>query len=309
MVTKTQVDHELRIKGYRRISFIGGGSFSDVWRGTYMFNDRQDLAIKIVNKTMTDGEFVEKFLPREISNLRQVQHSNFVKIYDIFETARFVYIVMEFCNNGCLENVIDNYGAMSATYCRRIFRQLCHVVKYLHSRSICHRDLKSGNVLLDSNGNVKLADMGFSRDCKPKRDGTRKRVDSFCGTLGFVAPEVIQHVPYCPKAGDIWSLGCILYHMAFGVMPFDDESNTINLTYAKIPGYVKPYFDKDLGDLIQKLLESDPSKRISMVAILSHPWLLKDNGNLPEAPLKVLILILLSFCFRLVVFIGSLPRS
>lgn len=95
-------------------------------------------------------------------------------------------------------------------------------VEYLHSKDIAHRDLKCENILLTSKDNIKIGDFGFARLCRDAQTGTRVLSNTFCGSAAYAAPEVLQGVSYNPKMYDVWSLGCVLYIMLCGSMPFDD---------------------------------------------------------------------------------------
>ncbi|CAB0008643.1 unnamed protein product [Nesidiocoris tenuis] len=108
-------------------------------------------------------------------------------------------------------------------YRRSISRQLVDAVGYLHTREIAHRDLKCENIMLSDKDTIKIADFGFARWCCDLV--TRKRVlsDTFCGSAAYAAPEILQGIKYNPKMYDVWSLGCILFIMICGTMPFDDK--------------------------------------------------------------------------------------
>jgi BR serine/threonine kinase len=149
-----------------------------------------------------------------------------------------------------------------------IFRAIIYAVEYLHSYSICHRDLKLENILLDEHDQIKIADFGFARWMRSNVAKTS------CGSPHYAAPEVIRAraaVSYDGRASDIWSCGVILYAMLTGSLPFDHPSLRVVLTKVKAGQFVMPDIDPVLQGLIGRILVVDPSLRIKMEDLKAHP--------------------------------------
>lgn len=251
---------------------MGESSFAKV-KSAYSERLKINVAVKITDRRKVPNEFLEKFLPRELEILSTVNHCSIIKIYEIFETAGKVYIVMELGVQGdLLEFIKSNRGLPEEVACR-MFRQLCCAVKYCHDLDVVHRDLKCDNILLDKDMNVKLSDFGFSKRCF--RDGNGKMLPSktFCGSAAYAAPEVIQGIPYHPKVYDMWSLGVILYVMVSGFMPYDDSNVKRMLRLQKEHRILFPEFlSLECKDLIFHMLQPDVSHRLRVEEVLNHPW-------------------------------------
>lgn len=147
---------------------------------------------------------------------------------------------MDYCSMGDLLERIRINGALSEKRSKLYFHQLCLAINYLHSMNISHRDIKCENVLIHSNSCVKLTDFGFSRRLdKLKKPNSCK---TFCGSTAYAAPEILKGIPYDPKLYDMWSLGCVLYIMLCGCMPYDDDN--ILLTIKKQESHIIYFPDK-----------------------------------------------------------------
>ncbi|NXE09546.1 TSSK1 kinase, partial [Lophotis ruficrista] len=214
----------LRKKGYTLNNTLGEGSYGKV-KSAYCERLKCNVAIKIIDKSKTPQEFLERFLPREIEALRCLHHPSIIKIYEIFEiSAGKVYIVTELGEKGDLLDYIKITGAMKEDTARVKFQQLASAIKYCHDLGFVHRDLKCENILLDGDLNIKLSDFGFSRSLSQDENGKTILSKTFCGSPAYAAPEVLQGIPCDPRISDIWSLGVILYTMVYALMPFDDSN-------------------------------------------------------------------------------------
>jgi 5'-AMP-activated protein kinase catalytic alpha subunit len=147
-------------------------------------------------------------------------------LYEVLDTTAEIFVVMELANRGELYEYIQN-NVLEESEAKRFFRQIIDGVEAAHFNLVAHRDLKPENILLDSGLNVKIADFGLSNLMK---DG--KFLKTSCGSLNYVAPEIISHKNYEGTSIDVWSCGIILYTLLFGVLPFDEE--VISILYKKI---------------------------------------------------------------------------
>ncbi|CAG0879572.1 unnamed protein product [Darwinula stevensoni] len=221
--------------GYRVGRSIGEGSYSKVRvaeRLSPAVSNRVKVACKVIDRLKASKEFATKFLPRELSLIKNLKHPNIVDIYEIVDLGDYVFLFVELCPLGDLLECIKANGQLSERRASHYFRQLMEAIKYLylHRKNIAHRDLKCENIFLASNSMIKVTDFGFSRSALDPDTGRRVLSSTFCGSAAYAAPELIQGTPYNPMMCDIWSSGCILFIMVCGRMPYDDADVRCQLT-------------------------------------------------------------------------------
>ncbi|NXM63708.1 TSSK1 kinase, partial [Illadopsis cleaveri] len=214
----------LKKRGYSLGDTLGEGSYGKV-KAAYSHRLKRKVAIKIIDKKKMSQNVLEKFLPREMQALMQLHHPSIIETYEIFETSSGkVYIVMELGEKGSLLNFLTSQGAMEESVARSKFQQLASAIKHCHDLDFAHRDLKCDNILLDNDLNFKLSDFGFSKPLARDENGKTVLSSTFCGSLAYSAPELLEHIPCDPRISDMWSLGIILYAMLFASQPFDSSN-------------------------------------------------------------------------------------
>ncbi|TVU42363.1 hypothetical protein EJB05_08765, partial [Eragrostis curvula] len=207
---------------------------------------------------------------KEIEMLRLLSNcSNVVKLHNVIETSETVYIVMEYCKNGELFDHLILKGRLSEDEARRIFRQIISGVEYCHRNMVVHCDLTVGNLLLDSDYNVKLANFEFSNIMQ---DG--QFPNAYGGSTMYAAPEVISGAQYIGGEVDVWSCGVVLYALLCGTLPFDSENTTKLHQDIKDCAYTVPGHLTVLArDLIGRMLVVNPKRRITISEVGRHAWL------------------------------------
>ncbi|OWB56950.1 nucleotide binding protein [[Candida] boidinii] len=281
---KKFTSHELtEIGNYKIIKEIGHGAFGQVYLAYHKF-----LKLKVVlkkgNRMISSGN---DNLMREFYYLREFkEHPNIAKIYEIVFTESSVYMVLEYYPEGDLFDYLTKTKRLPLDEALNLFTQMCGIVNFIHLNGCCHRDLKLENILLDKKFNVKLSDLGFTRELPLKHSGNSNGLlNEFCGTIAYMAPELLQREPYSGIKIDIWSLGIILYTLVIGQMPFDDSLSDDELSDFILntePNYNHDIFIQhpDLVQLLEKLLSKSPEKRVnSLDEILSLPILSNYNGE------------------------------
>ncbi|CAL9106217.1 unnamed protein product [Musa textilis] len=259
---------------------LGKGTFAKVYHGRDL-RTGESVAVKVIHKDKICRESgMMEQIKREISVLRLVRHPNVVELREVMATKSRIFFVMEYVRGGELfARVAD--GPLPEDQARRYFRQLISAVHFCHGRGVFHRDLKPENLLLDHNGDLKVSDFGLSAlPDQLRQDGL---LHTQCGTPAYVAPEVLRRRGYDGAKADIWSCGVILYVLLAGFLPFQDE-NLVRM-YRKVlkaEYKIPPWFSGDACRLLSSLLVADPEKRISIPAIMQHPWLKK--GTHPKVP-------------------------
>lgn len=263
-----------KIGKYELGKTLGSGNFSKVKIGTDCENG-STWAIKIIDKEQLQRERMEEQLKREIAVMKMLKHENVVQLKEVMQTANHIYLVLELVTGGELFDKIVQAKRFDEPVARRYFHQLIMGVHYCHQQGIAHRDLKPENLLLDSNDTLKIMDFGLSN--LQRADGQGTLLQTVCGTPNYVAPEVLKERGYNGLIADIWSCGVVLFVMLAGYLPFDDQN--MNALFHKIERgeyRMARHFSDGAKDLISKMLTVDPTKRISIQTIITHPWFQVD---------------------------------
>ncbi|KAI2467841.1 Pkinase-domain-containing protein [Annulohypoxylon bovei var. microspora] len=213
-------------------------------------------------------------IEREVAIMKLIDHPNIVKLYDIWENHSEIYLVLEYVKCGDFYGYLDDHGRLSEAEAMFFFRQIVSALEYVHSFNICHRDLKPENILITENNQLKLTDFGMSA----LHQSPHHMLKTSCGSPHYAAPELIGPGCYRGDKADIWSLGVILYASLIHALPFNDDRMPRLL--AKVEKAQYEMFDwvsAESQDLIAKVLEPDPEKRLSACEIWDHPLVRKHD--------------------------------
>ncbi|KAF8661852.1 hypothetical protein HU200_056811 [Digitaria exilis] len=253
---------------------LGEGNFGKVKYARHIATGGH-YAIKILDRSKILSLRIDDQIRREIGTLKLLKHPNVVRLHEVAASKAKIYMVLEFVNGGELFDKIAIKKKLSEHEGRKLFQQLIDGVSYCHEKGVYHRDLKPENVLVDRKGNIKISDFGLS--ALPQHLGSDGLLHTTCGSPNYIAPEVLQNRGYDGSLSDIWSCGVILYVMLVGYLPFDDRNLVV--LYQKIfkgdcqiPRWLSPAAQ----DLIKKILEPNPMKRINITGIKEHEWFQKD---------------------------------
>jgi len=257
----------IRVGFYDIERTIGRGNFAVVKLAKHRIT-KTEVAIKIVDKSQLDAANLRK-LYREVQILKMLKHDNIIRLYQVMETKDMLYLVSEYAKQGEIFDYIARNGRMSETVARRKFWQIVSAIHFCHNRRVVHRDLKAENLLLDGQGNVKIADFGFSNFWSPN-----DRLDTWCGSPPYAAPEVFLGQKYIGPEVDIWSLGVVLYVLVCGALPFDGGNLQILRDRVLSGRFRIPYFlSVECESLIRKMLVVDANKRFSLWQVKRHRWM------------------------------------
>ncbi|XP_034654930.1 serine/threonine-protein kinase MARK2-like isoform X16 [Drosophila subobscura] len=258
---------EEHIGKYKLIKTIGKGNFAKVKLAKHLPTGKE-VAIKIIDKTQLNPGSLQKLF-REVRIMKMLDHPNIVKLFQVIETEKTLYLIMEYASGGEVFDYLVLHGRMKEKEARVKFRQIVSAVQYCHQKRIIHRDLKAENLLLDSELNIKIADFGFSNEFTPG-----SKLDTFCGSPPYAAPELFQGKKYDGPEVDVWSLGVILYTLVSGSLPFDG-STLRELRERVLRGkYRIPfYMSTDCENLLRKFLVLNPAKRASLETIMGDKWM------------------------------------
>ncbi|KAF3120446.1 hypothetical protein TWF703_002604 [Orbilia oligospora] len=272
---------------------LGEGASGRVCLGKHQKTGRF-AAIKVINKTKAQGTTtsiqeagcdIQHAIEREIVVMNIPTHPNMIELYEIWDSRDEVYLVLEYVSGGDLLQYMTKKRFLPEKEVARLFKQLITGLSHLHRFSIYHRDLKHENLMMDQHGNVKIGDFGMAA-LQP----AGKMFTSACGSPNYAAPEVVQGLPYNGSAADIWSSGVILYGMLTHQLPFDDPDTSAILSRIVCAEYKLPRsISFEAGDLIKRILELDPAKRIKLEKILEHPFITKYQNLATSVPLGTAI--------------------
>uniref|UniRef100_A0A3Q1G3C9 non-specific serine/threonine protein kinase n=1 Tax=Acanthochromis polyacanthus TaxID=80966 RepID=A0A3Q1G3C9_9TELE len=268
-VATTTSDEQPHIGNYRLLKTIGKGNFAKVKLARHVLTGKEvDLCVICISQ-----------LFREVRIMKMLNHPNIVKLFEVIETEKTLYLVMEYASGGEVFDYLVAHGRMKEKEARAKFRQIVSAVQYCHQKCIVHRDLKAENLLLDADMNIKIADFGFSNEFT-----LGNKLDTFCGSPPYAAPELFQGKKYDGPEVDVWSLGVILYTLVSGSLPFDGQ-NLKELRERVLRGkYRIPfYMSTDCENLLKKFLILNPSKRGSLEQIMRDRWM---NVGYEEDELK-----------------------
>lgn len=262
-----RIDIPVKFGKYDYVRTLGSGSFSVVALVVDRTTNAQ-YACKICSRQLLIERNIFDRFEREVRTMQSLRHPSLVGLEDVVFDSQLIYLVMEYCFNGELFQVIADQGRFEESVARRIFTQIVSGMIYIHSHDIAHRDLKPENILLDADMNAKITDFGL---CHPV--DTNTLLTTPCGSPFYAPPEIISNQPYDGKKSDVWSLGVVLYTIVTGALPWQ-ESNQVQLFRQildadyRIPRYLSP----GLRDLISRLIRADPNDRPTMEEIAAHPW-------------------------------------
>ena len=296
---------------YKILSFLGEGSYGKVFKAREISTGRVLAVKKIqINNSLTKYKKTIK----EINLLKNLDHPNIVKFYDFFEEEDNIYLMMEFLEGCTLKQYIQKTEIISENNARIIIKQLLTALSYLHyACDICHRDIKPENIMFKEKNDInslKLLDFGLSLE-----NFESKNYLENCGTLVYMAPELlINNIKYT-KGVDVWSVGIILYMLLMkGKNPFYNRGDSKETVIKNIRNN-NVIFNNDINeennisnmgkDLINKLLKKNPLYRYTIRSALEHPWItlkkfdkipltIYDKANIDENVEKIKIFLLVS---------------
>ncbi|XP_077942185.1 serine/threonine-protein kinase BRSK2-like isoform X7 [Gasterosteus aculeatus] len=264
---------------YRLEKTLGKGQTGLVKLGIHCVTC-QKVAIKIVNREKLSESVLMK-VEREIAILKLIEHPHVLKLHDVYENKKYLYLVLEHVSGGELFDYLVKKGRLTPKEARKFFRQIISALDFCHSHSICHRDLKPENLLLDEKNNIRIADFGMA-----SLQVGDSLLETSCGSPHYACPEVIRGEKYDGRKADAWSCGVILFALLVGALPFDDDNLRNLLEKVKLGVFHMPHFiPPECQNLLKGMIEVDAGKRFTLEQIQKHTWYLAGkNEPEPEQP-------------------------
>ena len=252
---------------------LGAGSYSKVKQAINTRSNFTEVAIKIVDRCHATKDYLNKFLPREISLWVCLNHQNLIELIDCFEENLRVYMVLEYAPGGDALNYVQQKGPLSESQAREWFVQIASALSYMHRLNVAHRDLKLENLLLFEKGaKIKLGDFGFVKDISSPSELS----DTFCGSKAYAAPEILSGQSYDPKKGDVWALGVVLYIILTGKMPFNETRGIKNILEEQAALNLVE-LSSSAHRLVMKAFTWNVTLRPDIDALRQDSWLLPDR--------------------------------
>jgi serine/threonine protein kinase len=258
-----------KIEDYLITKELGKGSYAVVKLAMHKIT-KEKYAIKIYTKESLLDPQKRNTVKNEVNILKQLNHINIMKLYEVIDSSKYLYLVLEYIKGVSLLDVIkmEKLHHIEQHRAIKLFLQILKGISYCQSKNINHRDIKLENILVIKDDIVKIIDFGFS--VKGSKETYQKL---FCGTPSYMPPEIVNKEKYIAQYSDIWSLGVLLYTMLYGRFPFkakDDERlfELINKAEVKFPENI--FVSENIKILIKKILNIEPKLRPSPEEIINE---------------------------------------
>ncbi|XP_033754899.1 testis-specific serine/threonine-protein kinase 3-like [Pecten maximus] len=256
---------------YKILERIDEGSFGDIFTLQTLTGGR----VFVLKQISYKGNLLKnEYIIGEIECLRNLKHDHIIKFEEVYVNSDSVNLILEYAENGNLENYLRERFPMKGIFLRRFSVQILKAIEFCHSCGIAHRDLTPSNVLITADHVIKLADFGLAV-CVVTCKGEVVLCDDYIGNVPYLAPEVLQEVPYNALMADLWSTGILLYYLLFGKVLFQGTSEDVLHNSKKVPKLLCSIdtgsfsrTEKNIFGHIQNLLKYLPKERTPITRLL-----------------------------------------
>ena len=254
---------------YEVIERAGVGGMAEVYRARDELLGRE-VAVKVLSdKFSRDHSFVERFR-REAQSAANLNHPNIASIYDYGDDGGTYFIVMEYIDGKPLSDIIEAEAPLMPERAAEVASDVARALERAHASGLVHRDIKPGNIMMESNGQTKVTDFGIARALTADGEATMTQTGMVIGTASYLSPEQAQGNPVDPRS-DVYALGCVLYEMLTGSAPFTGDS-PLSIAYKHVrenpepPSHLNPDVSQELDAIVLKAMAKNPDNRFSSAA-------------------------------------------
>ncbi|KAM3868880.1 serine/threonine-protein kinase Chk1 [Diretmus argenteus] len=259
------------VQGWDVVQTLGEGAYGEV-RLLVNRETEEAVAVKVIDTSQ--AKECDDNVKKEVCIHKILTHPNIVRFFGHRREGPTVYLFLEYCTGGELFDRIEPDVGMAEKDAHRFFQQLIAAVEYLHSIGITHRDIKPENILLDEKDNLKLSDFGLATMFRHK--GRERLLSRLCGTLPYVAPELLSQTEFKAQPADVWACGIVLTAMLAGELPWDQPSESCQeySDWLQKKTYLPPWkkIQPTPLSLLSKLLFASPQGRIAVSDIKKDRW-------------------------------------
>lgn len=258
---------------------LGEGGMGAVYRAVDS-NLKRTVALKILPRDKATNDILVKRFQAEAQAAAQLRHKNIVCVYDSGELDGYLYIAMEYVDGIDVQDLVMRKGGLSVKRSLDIIKQVARALEHAHGQTIVHRDIKPANLLIDRDGNVKLADMGLARSIAETEEAGITRAGTTVGTVDYMSPEQARDSKSADCRSDMYSLGATWYHMLAGrpLFPHGDLLNKITAHASQDPPDprdIRPNVPESVVQIMHRMLEKKPDRRYQTPTDLLHDL---ENG-------------------------------
>lgn len=271
---------------YQFVKWIKAGGYGEVFLARHVIT-KKEFAIKQIDTASFSSQDLYN-ISREHVILQSFRHKNIIKWHSSFVYNEHFFTVMDYAKGGELREYVKEKGGLKEGEAKKIFKQICNAVNYIHGKNLIHRDLKPNNILfLDKDKTeIVLIDFGISGF---SNGNTKEKI--FAGTTKFQPPEMADGSNYTSSAKiDVWALGVILFYMIYNTLPFNGKNDKeINKAISNHPVQfpTKPRISRECKDIVSEMLEKNPKYRIELNSEQFDKWLnTKDDNSKQSLPIR-----------------------
>lgn len=259
------------VKDWDVVQTLGEGAYGEV---RLLVNKKTEEAVAVKVVDMAKAKDCIENVKKEVCICKMLSHPNIVRFFGHRSEGTTQYIFLEYCSGGELFDRIEPDVGMPEKEAHRFFQQLIAGVEYLHSIGITHRDIKPENILLDDKDNLKISDFGLATMFRHR--GRERPLSRLCGTLPYVAPELMSRSAFHAQPADTWACGIVLTAMLAGELPWDQPSENCQeyLDWLEKKIYLTPWkkIDAVALSLLSKILLHNPEERFTIPEMKKHRW-------------------------------------